>query len=292
MVIGTNVSSLNSIEYQSQTTKSITSSLEKISSGLTINKASDDASGIAIADKLRTQKTGMAQAIQNSTSAVAMLQIADKAMNEQSNILDVVKIKLIQAATATTSDEGREAITKDVHKLLTELDSIASQTNYNGVYLLQQNQNDQDASNVLQFAVGDTEGKSISTSNGIRANSTGLASAEFLSLGKLLSKTEDATYLTDELSRNYLKTIDIALTDLNSFRSDLGSTMNQIESSSRNLFTQRTNIASAESVIRDVDYGSESANFSKQSLIYQSNMFANAQANAAQDSVLLVLNTI
>ena len=116
MRINTNVSSLTAQEAAQNTSKTITASLEKLSTGFRINKASDDASGLAIADKLRTQATSISQGISNGNSAVSLLQIADKSMGEQSNILDTVKAKLIQANTATTSADGRESIRKDIGK--------------------------------------------------------------------------------------------------------------------------------------------------------------------------------
>ena len=137
MRINTNVSSLTAQDAAANTTKTLTSSLEKLSTGLRINKASDDASGLAIADKLRTQATSINQGIANGNSAVSLLQIADKSMAEQSNILDTVKAKLIQANTDTTSSAGRESVRKDINKLLTQLNNIAKQTNYNGTTLLQ-----------------------------------------------------------------------------------------------------------------------------------------------------------
>ena len=137
MRINTNVSSLTAQEAAQNTTKTITSSLEKLSTGLRINKASDDASGLAIADKLRTQGTSIKQGIDNGNSAISLLQIADKSMAEQSKILDTIKSKLIQANTATTSSDGRAAIAGDIKKLLEQLDNIAEQTNYNGTALLQ-----------------------------------------------------------------------------------------------------------------------------------------------------------
>src|SRR5574344_299549 len=137
MKINTNISSLTAQEAATNTNRSISSSLEKLSTGLKINKASDDASGLAIADKLRTQVTSINQAVSNGNSAVALLQIADKSMAAQSKILDTVKAKLIQANTDTTSDDGRAAVLKDVTKLLGQLDNIAVQTNYNGTNLLQ-----------------------------------------------------------------------------------------------------------------------------------------------------------
>ncbi|MCT7644560.1 flagellin N-terminal helical domain-containing protein, partial [Aliarcobacter butzleri] len=118
MRINTNVSSLTAQEAAVNTNKNISSSLEKLSTGLRINKAADDASGLAIADKLRTQATSINQGISNGNSAVALLQITDKSMAEQSTILDTIKSKLIQANTDTTSVAGRTAIAKDITKLL------------------------------------------------------------------------------------------------------------------------------------------------------------------------------
>ena len=136
MRINTNVASLNAQTNATNTNKSLSSSLEKLSSGLAINKAADDASGMAIADKLRTQASSIGQGIANANSGSALIQIADKALGEQSNILDTVKTKLIQASTSTTSEEGREAVRKDISKLLEQFDAIAEQTNYNGINLL------------------------------------------------------------------------------------------------------------------------------------------------------------
>ncbi len=180
MRINTNVSSLTAQEASQNTSKRITSSLEKLSTGLRINKASDDASGLAIADKLRTQATSINQGITNGNSAVALLQIADKSMAEQSNILDTIKSKLIQANTDTTSADGREAIRKDISKLLEQLDNIAKQTNYNGNVLLQKSSSDASASNKLSFQVGETNNDIIRNSS-IQSNSEGLGSEKVYS---------------------------------------------------------------------------------------------------------------
>jgi len=268
MVINTNVSSLSAQEAAKNVSNSLNSSLEKLSSGLKINKASDDASGLAIADKLRTQVTGTNQAIDNGNSAVALLQIADKSMAEQSNILDTVKAKLIQANTATTSTAGKEAIAADINKLMTQLDNIADQTNYNGIDILK--------TGSLSFQVGDKSSSTISLS-AITATSTKL------SLNGL--KTVTGAGLTGGLQA----TVDSALTTLNGLRSTVGSTQNQVESAVRNLMTQSTNLSAAESVIRDVDYAQESANFNKQNIISQAGSYAISQANATQQNVLRLL---
>lgn len=283
MRINTNISSLTAQESNLNTSRSLSSSLEKLSSGLKINKASDDASGLAIADKLRTQASSLTQGVQNVNSAISLTQIADKSMSEQSNILDTIKQKLIQANTATTSSEGREAIRKDMSKLLVQLDNIAIQTNYNGLQLLQTGTTKDGAALAadLSFQVGATSADVITVGNGVRANSAGL--------GLDTLRDTAANGLTQALAASSLSLVDTALTTLNGWRADFGSSQNQLESAGRNLATQITNIKAAESVIRDVDYAQESANFNKQNIISQAGAYAISQANSVQQNVLRLL---
>lgn len=283
MRINTNISSLQAMENSNNNNLNINKSLLKLSSGLKINAASDDASGLAIADKLRTQASGLSKAAENINSAIAFTQIADKAMSEQSNILDTIKSKMIQASTATTSSEGREAIRKDVNKLLTQLDNIAKQTNYNGTQLLQTGTGADGAALAtdFSFAVGDKSGDIISTGAGVRANSAGLG------LDTLRDLAADG--LTVAAAQTGMASIDSALTTLNGWRADYGSTQNQLESAGRNVATQITNIKAAESVIRDVDYAKETADFNKMNIIAQAGSYAIAQSNATQQNVLRLL---
>ena len=281
MRINTNVSSLTAQESAINTNSKLSSSLEKLSSGLKINKASDDASGLAIADKLRTQATSINQGVDNGNSAVALLQIADKSMAEQSNILDTIKAKLIQAHTDTTSTDGRAAIADDISKLLDQLDNIASQTNYNGTYLLQASATSSATSTALNFQVGETSSDVISTT-AVQSNVTGF------SLGTLRTSV-DAGGISYALAGSQQATVNTAITTLNSNRSEMGSTQNQVESAVRNLMTQATNVKAAESIIRDVDYAQESANFNKQNIISQAGSYAISQANSVQQNVLRLL---
>jgi flagellin len=284
MRINTNVASLTALESNTQVNNNMRNSLEKLSSGLKINKASDDASGLAIADKLRTQANSIGQAIDNGNSAVALLQIADKAMAEQSNILDIVKQKLIQAATATTSVAGRDAIMKDMNKLLDQLDNIATQTNYNGVPLLQGGSAGS-TSTSLTFQMGETSGDTMTAGSGVQANNLGLGTS---AIKNSVSGHSGAEF-TAASARGLLTKIDSAISQLNEWRADFGSTQNQVESALRNMMTQVTNIKAAESVIRDVDYAAESANFNKQNIISQAGTFALSQASQVQQNVLRLL---
>ncbi|MGH2307409.1 flagellin [Aliarcobacter sp. ERUVET-8] len=307
MRINTNISSLGAQEAAKNTNNSIASSLEKLSTGLRINKASDDASGLAIADKLRTQVTSINQGIANGNSAIALLQIADKSMAEQSKILDTVKSKLIQANTDTTSTAGRVAIAKDVSKLLQQLNNIASQTNYNGTNLLQNSPSTSgggkgstlraavmSAKGPLSFQIGESKNDLIKTKT-IQSNVGGLglttlaknalsaAGMGVKSLGKA------GTVFSRGMASAQQKNVNDAITKLNSYRGDVGSTQNQVESAVRNLMTQSTNIKAAESVIRDIDYAEESATFNKLNIISQAGSYAISQSNATQQNVLRLL---
>ncbi|MCG3711720.1 flagellin [Aliarcobacter butzleri] len=291
MRINTNVSSLTAQESAVNTNKSITNSLEKLSSGLKINKAADDASGLAIADKLRTQVTSINQGVSNGNSAVALLQIADKSMAEQSTILDTIKAKLIQANTDTTSSAGRTAIAKDVTKLLDQLNNIAKQTNYNGTALLQNGMSsattDTAASTGLKFQIGESTTDIISTKT-IQANVSGYSLTALKTNASAAANTS-GTAFTKTMAASGQKLIDDAITKLNGYRGDIGSTQNQVESAIRNLTTQATNIKNAESVIRDVDYAAESANYNKLNIIAQAGSYAISQANSTQQNVLRLL---
>jgi len=285
MRINTNVASMNAREANANTNVQLSSALEKLSSGLRINKASDDASGLSIADKLRTQASSIGQGISNANSAVSLTQIADKAMGEESNLIDILKTKLLQAATATTSTAGHDAIAKDVTKLLDQINNIATQTNYNGIQLLQNGSAVGGSTTTgLNFQVGETSSDTISSGGGVRANVSGLgltALHTFASAGGANLSAANASAQLDEL--------DTALNRLNTWRADFGSTQNQLESATRNMMTQQTNIKAAESVIRDVDYAGESANFNKQNIISQAGTYAMSQANSVQQNVLRLL---
>ncbi|UYF43484.1 flagellin [Aliarcobacter cryaerophilus] len=302
MRINTNISSLGAQEAAKNTNNSIASSLEKLSTGLKINKASDDASGLAIADKLRTQVTSINQGISNGNSAIALLQIADKSMAEQSKILDTIKSKLIQANTDTTSQAGRTAIAKDVTKLLDQLNNISEQTNYNGTNLLQNKRSSgttslttvRSESKGLTFQIGEGTADLIKTKT-IQSNVGGLkltTLAQKVQTGGKATGGATATaanVFTRTAAQAGQKSIDSAITQLNGYRGDIGSTQNQVESAVRNLMTQSTNIKAAESVIRDVDYAEESANFNKLNIISQAGSYAISQSNATQQNVLRLL---
>ncbi|OUR70684.1 flagellin [Arcobacter sp. 31_11_sub10_T18] len=279
MLIYTNVAALTAYGHYKNNVSLFEKSLLRLSTGLRINTASDDPSGLAIADKLRTQASSIKQGIQNANNGIAFIQIADKAMSEQSRILDLVKSKLIQAKSDTTSTEGKEAIKKDIHKLLVQLDNIASQTNYNGITLLQKDANDITSSSLFTFQVGESSQDTISTSGNVQSNTTGLGIDALKNISTL-----------DSLSAGvWMSKIDDALSSLNVFRSDFGSTQNQLESSVRFMRSKHTNLKKSESLIRDVDYAQEFATLNKLRILMIAGMYALAQANKVQENMLKLL---
>lgn len=251
--------------------------LNKIATGLQLNSASDDASALAISQNLQVQANGISQAISNVNSGLASIQIADQGISEQSNILDTVKQKLLQASTDTTSQDGREAILGEIQDLLKGFDNIASSTNYNGQTLLQNTQDDQSTSNSLQFQAGESN-EDIIDSSSIQSNTVGT--------GLTALVNQDASSFTSEDARSYLENIDNAISTVNDFRSDLGSTANQLESSSKNLISQYTQTTTASSIITDVDYSKEIANFSKQNILAQIGAYGAAQSNNINQNIV------
>lgn len=243
--------------------------LNRIATGIELNQSSDNASSLSIANSLLSQSNGYGQALENANSAIAATQIASGATNEQSNILNNIKEKLLQASTDTTSQEGRDAILKDIKSQLDQFDKIASGTNYNGQTLLQKSSTDNSASDVQQFQSG-LKGEQIIETSSVQSNTSGL--------GLTALANQDATTFTSSGARGFLETVDKAINSLNDVRSEFGSVQNQLESSSRNLLSQQTSTLSAASLF-DTNYAKETANFSKQNILSQIGAFGQAQAN-------------
>ena len=256
-------------------------SLNKISSGIALNQASNNPASLAIATDLMAQANSDTQAIENANSAIAYTQIADGATKEQSNILDNVKEKLLQASTDTTSQDGKEAILKDIKGLLTQFNDIASSTSYNEKNLLQNASNDKTATQVQQFQVG-SESNNIVELSGIQSNTQGL------DLDSLLN--QDSATFDSNTAKDFLDNIDKASTQLSNVQSEIGSVQNQLQSANRNLITQRNQTLEANSLF-DTDYAKEVSNFSKQNVLAQIGAYGIAQSsNITQQSVSRLLN--
>lgn len=273
---------INNVQLDQSPYLNLNQSLNKISSGKEINSAADDASSLSISDKLRTEASGLTQSIDNVNSGLASLQIADKSISEQSNILDTVKEKLLQASTDTTSQQGRDQILTEIKDLLQNFDDIASNTNYNEQTLLQNASDDKAASQSQQFQVG-TSSEDIIETSAIQSNTTGVG------LENLIN--QDPSSFDASTARAYLGDVDEALTKLNDYRGELGSVQNQLQSSGRNLFTQVTSTREAGSTIADLDYSKEISDFNKQNILAQIGAYGAAQSSNINQNIVTRLLT-
>lgn len=267
----------NNVQLDQSPYVNLNQSLNRIATGLEVGKASDDAASLAISANLTAQSNGLSQSIDNANSAIALTQIGDQAISEQSKILDNVKEKLLQASTDTTSQDGREALLTDIQDLLKNFDNIASSTNYNGETLLQNSSEDQSATEGQQFQTG-TNGEDIIESGSIQSNTLGVGLEDLLN--------QDPETFDSETARAYLERVDNAISTVNDFRGEFGSVQNQLESSSANLLTQYTQTRESSSILTNIDYAKEVSSFSKQNVLAQIGAYAAAQSNNINQNVV------
>ncbi|MDX9966821.1 MAG: flagellin [Sulfuricurvum sp.] len=269
--INTNVGAMNAHMYSTKNNVGLDKSLSHLSSGLRINKAADDAAGLAIADSLRSQASGLGQSIRNANDGIGLVQTADGALEEVSNILNRMRTLAVQSSNDTQSSTSRGFIQDEINVLLVNIENIASQTKFNGQTLL-----DGSFSGKL-FHIGAYSGETVSLS---------IASADTAGLAVTAGNVGMSTQADAE---DAISAIDAALDTLNGIRSLLGATQNQLESVVRNISVTQVNVTAAESQIRDVDFAAESASFNKHNIMAQSGSYAMSQANAVQQNVLRLL---
>lgn len=202
--INTNVAAMNAHTSATMNNRNIDSSLSKLSSGLRINTAADDASGMAIADSLRSQASSLGQAVSNANDGVSIIQIADKAMDEQIKILDTIKVKATQAAQDGQSTDSRKALQADITRLMESLDNIANTTSYNGQSLLAGSFTNK------EFQVGSYSNQTIKASIGNTASDV-IGSARFETSATITAGGETASTASFKISANGY---DIALADV------------------------------------------------------------------------------
>ena len=255
-------------------------SLQRVATALSINQASDNPSTQAVADILRTQSNGYVQSLSNVNSAVASVQIADGAMNEQSRILDKVQERLLQAANGTTSKEGRDAIFKDIQGLMKNFDDIASNTTYNGKTLLQNGSSDKSASSVEVFQIGNNSQDTLSYAS-IQSNSEGVGLSDLVN--------QDGNSFDASRAREFLGQVKNAMDSLNSYRGEFGSVQNQLESSGRNILSQQVQTTQAQAELVGANIPQEISTFSKQNVLSQVGSYVQSQSNSMQQSVLRLL---
>ena len=272
--IVTNTAALNAQRMLSNNRRALDKSFEKLSSGSRINRAGDDAAGLAISENLQAQIRGMRQAKRNSQDGISLVQVSEGGLNEITNIIVRLRELSVQAASDTIGDTERKFTDREFQSLKDEIDRIANATEFNGTPLLN------GRAGIMEIQVGTRNNPILDriVYNGENANST-LASLK-------LGGESVATKLGAQTS---LAVIDDALVQVNSIRSDLGAMQNRLQSTINNLAVSDENLSAANSRIRDVDVAEESAELTRNSILLQAGTSVLAQANFSSKLALKLL---
>lgn len=267
-----------------RTNRDMGKSLEKLSTGLRINRSSDDAAGLAISENLRTQVRGTSQAMRNAQDGTSMLQIAEGASNEISSVLQRMRELAVQSANDTLTSTERTYSHREFDALRNEINRIAAVTNYNNVDLIS--------------SVSGRFGSAGATSNTAfwidAGATTGIDSITItiatMTTTSLSSGLTGATLTTQGDATDSITAIDQAINSVNSNRANIGAYVNRLEHAINNLMVSNTNQAAAESLIRDVDFAQETTEFTKNQILVQSGTAMLAQSNMAPQSVLSLVS--
>lgn len=273
--INTNTAALNAQRNLYGTKLAYDKSLEKISSGYRINRAGDDAAGLAISESLRGQIRGLKQAWRNSQDGVSMIQVAEGGLQEISNILIRLRELGVQGASDTVGPIERQILNVEYQQMVDEIDRIADSTEFNGTSLLS------GVGAVLDFQVGTRNDANIDRLS-FDASKTDANSA---ALGVNLTSVADKAS-----AQNSLAAIDEAIVAVSATRADFGAMQNRLNSTINNLSISLENMAAANSRIRDTDIAEETAEMTKQNILMSAGTSVLAQANSSAKSALQLLN--
>ena len=292
--VNTNVSSLNGRRYLNNVQNQLTTTYQRLSSGMRINSAKDDAAGLQIADRLTTQINGLNQGNRNTNDGIALAQTMEGALDETTSMLQKIRTLAVQSANGTNTAEDRKAIDTEATALKAEITRIAEQTKFGGKTVLNGgktadtifNANGDSKGGTLTLQVGANKGDEISftvnnfTFDGIHSQ-VGAMTKAFKDGNLFLSTAEGAKAVIDLM--------DAMISKVDTQRSGLGAIQNRLESSIRNQSNVAANQSDARSRIRDADFAEESANLSQQSIIQQAATSMLMQANSRPQLALSML---
>ena len=276
MRINTNVAAMNTYSRLTAANTAKSNSLAKLSSGLRINKAGDDAAGLAISEKMKSQIGGLTQAKRNAQDGISLVQTAEGALNETHSILERMRNLAVQGANDTLTSSDRSSINKELTALHKELTRIADTTEFNTKNLLGSN------GTTFTFQIGANENQTLSVA--INAMD-----------GTTLLESNDTAFIINSSASNVrtaggmISKIDKAIEKVSNQRADLGAVQNRLEHTINNLTATNENLSDANSRIRDVDMAEEMMTFTKSNILSQAATSMLAQANAMPNSVLSLL---
>lgn len=284
MSVNTNISALTAYRQLSSTQADMSKSLEKLSSGLRINRASDDAAGLTVSEGLRSQIGGLSVASRNAQDGINVAQTAESALGSVQTILNRMRDLGVQASNDTNSDASRDAIKSEADALGDELNRIVTGTNFNGINLL-----DGTAGSAGDGKMNIQVGADGSATSSIVIDLKDITS----SLGAAMSATDGAgSTLTFDNATNAkasVTALDTALAAVSAQRSSLGASANRLTTAASNIAVTRENLTAARSNITDTDMASEMSNFTKTQILAQAGTAMLAQANQSSQSVLSLL---
>jgi len=268
--VNSNVSSLNAQRNLVNTTNGLQRSLSRLSSGLRITRAGDDAAGLAISERFRADIRSMGQAQRNANDGISLLQIGEGALNEVSSILIRQRELAIQAANGTLGDEERATVDQEFQDLTAEIDRIAAVTQFNGTSILASG-----GDVTFQIGIDNTSSDQITISS-VNATTTSIG-------------TNSAAVSSVSSAQTALAAIDSAISQVASLRATFGTVQNRLESAIRSLAVAQENSTAAESRIRDVDFASETAEMTRNQVLQQAGISVLAQANVSSQAALNLL---
>ncbi|BDM21660.1 flagellin [Pseudomonas sp. LRP2-20] len=277
LTVNTNTTSLGVQKNLNRASDALSTSMTRLSSGLKINSAKDDAAGLQIATRMTSQIRGQTMAIKNANDGISIAQTAEGAMQEQTNILQRMRELAVQANNSSNSDEDRNALNKEFASMSDELTRIANSTQLNGKNLL-------NTSATMSFQVGSNTG----SENQISITLADLTAATLsVDSGSIAISGTDAT-----IGGNFsaaVDAIDAALQSINTQRADLGAVQNRLTSTINNLQNINENAEAARSRVQDTDFAAETAQLTKQQTLQQASTSVLAQANQLPSAVLKLL---
>ena len=273
LTVNTNVASLNSQRSLANSTNELGTSFQRLSSGLRVNSAKDDAAGLQIGTRLATQENGLNQAARNANDGISIAQTAEGALEETTNMLQRMRVLSIQSANGSNSDDDRAALQKEFLQLQSEITRVADDTSFGGVKLL-------DGTYSADFQVGADANQTISVVIGTDLDAAGL-SVGTGTAGTSISSAAGAQAAIDS--------IDNALKAVNDVRADLGAKQNRFSTTIRNLTNVAENVSASKSRIMDADFAKESANLARNQVLQQASSSMLAQANQQPQIALSLL---
>ena len=285
MIINHNMSSMYANRTLGINTDQVQGNIEKLSSGQRINRAGDDASGLAVSEKMRMQIRGLNQAQKNIQNGVSFIQATEGYLQETTDILGRIRELSIQSANGIYSDEDRMQIQVEVSQLIDEVDRIASSAQFNGMNMLTGAFAENSATGrIMQFHIGANVDQNARVYIGtMTAQSLGLVGMQGDATAKLSISSPDSANMA-------IATLDSALTSVNKQRADLGAYQNRFEMAAKGIGVASENLQAAESIIRDTDMASEIVEYTKNQILTQSSVAMLAQANTQSQNVLPLLS--